>query len=45
MIVRSGGKYCVKSKSSGRSFGCYKSKGSAIKRLRQIEYFKKVKRK
>ena len=41
-IVKEDGKYCVKSEdpSSTWSGGCYKSKGEAEKRLREIEYFK-----
>lgn len=33
------GKYCVISK-KGKTLGCYKSRAAAVKRLRQIEYFK-----
>lgn len=36
------GKYCVFSE-SGKKLGCYKTRKEAVKRLRQIEYFKKQK--
>lgn len=39
MIVREKSKYCVKSE-KGKNLGCSKSKQSAVKRLRQVEYFK-----
>ena len=43
MIKKKGSKYCVVSKSSGRNLGCSKSKKGAVKRLRQVEYFKRKK--
>jgi len=39
-IRKEGGKHCVRSHQSSRSFGCYKSKEQAKKRLQQISYFK-----
>lgn len=39
MIVKRGDKYMVKSK-DGKSLGIYSSREEALKRLRQIEYFK-----
>jgi len=38
-IVMEDGQYCVRSKTTGRSFGCYKSRPQAEARLRQIESF------
>lgn len=43
MIKKQGDKYCVYSHDGKRSFGCYDSKEAAIKRLREIEYFKHAK--
>lgn len=40
MIRKIGGKYTVLSEKTGRSFGTYKTKAEAEKRLRQIEFFK-----
>lgn len=45
MIKKIKGKYVVLSEHSGRRFGTYDTKGEAEKRLRQIEFFKRVKRK
>jgi hypothetical protein len=39
-IVKSGSKYCLKSKKTGRNLGCYPSKSGAKKRERQVQYFK-----
>ena len=39
MIIKSKGKYVVKSEKSGRAFGTYRTLAQAKKRLRQIEYF------
>ncbi len=39
-IVQRGSKYCVESK-SGKSLGCYPTREEALKRLRQIEHFKR----
>jgi len=33
--------YCVYSETTGRNFGCYKTKQEAEKRLAQLERFKK----
>ncbi|MEM4546772.1 MAG: hypothetical protein QW328_08450 [Nitrososphaerota archaeon] len=41
MIVKEKGKYQVKSK-SGKNLGTYRTKKEAVKRLRQVEYFKHV---
>ena len=40
MIVKSKGGYKVRSHTSGRSFGTYKSRAGAERRLKQIRYFK-----
>lgn len=45
MIVKKGSKWCVLSEKTGRSFGCYKTKKEAAVRLRQVEYFKHLKKK
>ncbi len=37
-------KWIVKSETTGRSFGTFNKKGLAVKRLKQIEYFKLNKR-
>ncbi len=39
-IVKKKSKWCVVSESSGRNLGCYDTKKEALKRLRQVEYFK-----
>lgn len=44
MIRKVGNKYCVVSKTTGRKLGCYSSKKQAVKRLRQVEYFKNLKK-
>jgi len=40
MIVREGGKFVVKSESGKKRLSKPESKKAAVKRLRQIEYFK-----
>ena len=44
MIQRQGRKYVVLSEKTGRTFGTYDTKAEAEKRLRQIEFFKHVKK-
>jgi len=39
-ISQENGKYCVRSHQTGKSFGCYRTKAEAEKRLRQISRFK-----
>lgn len=39
-IVKSGGKWVIKSKDYSKTLGTYDSEEAAKKRLRQIEYFK-----
>jgi hypothetical protein len=43
MIRKIGGKYVVLSEKTGRSFGAYRTKKEAEKRLRQVEFFKHLK--
>lgn len=43
MIKKIKGKYIVLSETTGRVFGRYKTKKEAVKRLRQIEFFKRLK--
>ena len=43
MIKKLKGKYIVMSETTGRKFGAYKTKKEAVKRLRQIEFFKRLK--
>lgn len=43
MIKRIKGKYVVLSETTGRKFGTYKTKKESVKRLRQIEFFKRLK--
>jgi len=38
-------KYVVLSEKTGRSFGSYKTKKEAVKRLGQVEFFKHLKKK
>lgn len=46
MIVKSGKGYSVKSESGNKNLGGpYKSRKQAVKRLRQVEYFKHAKKK
>jgi len=42
MIQKQGNKYIITSK-KGKTLGTYKTKAKAIKRLAQIEYFKRMK--
>ena len=44
MIVKRAGKYVVVSETTGRRFGTYGTLAEAEKRLRQIEYFKHLKK-
>ena len=43
MIKKIKGEYAVLSEATGRKFGTYKAKKEAQKRLRQIEFFKRLK--
>ena len=43
VVVKEGGKYCVKSEDRSKNLGCKPSKAGAKKRLRQVEYFKHLK--
>ncbi|MBS3114771.1 hypothetical protein J4448_06755 [Candidatus Woesearchaeota archaeon] len=43
MIKKIKGKYVVMSEKTGRKFGTYKTKKEAVKRLQQIEFFKRLK--
>jgi hypothetical protein len=43
MIRKVGNSYNIYSEKSGKRLGSYKSKSAAVKRLRQIEYFKNKK--
>lgn len=43
VIRKVGEKYCIFSKDGDKRLGCYTSKEAALKRLRQIEYFKHIK--
>ena len=40
MIVKSGNKFLVKSEDGKKTLGTYDSKEEAVKRLRQIEWWK-----
>jgi len=40
-IVRVGGKYRLVSKKTGRNLGTYDSKEGAMKRERQVQFFKR----
>lgn len=42
MIVKRAGKYVVVSETTGRRFGTYRTLAEAEKRLRQIEFFKRL---
>ena len=44
MIRKIGGKYVVLSETTGRRFGTYDTKAEAERRLRQIEFFKHLRR-
>ena len=43
MIKKVKGKYTVLSETTGRSFGSYRTLTDAKKRLRQVEFFKRLK--
>ena len=45
MIKKIKSKYVVLSETTGRKFGTYKTKQEALARLRQIEFFKHLKKK
>jgi hypothetical protein len=42
MIKRKGSKFCVISRTSGRSLGCYPTKKQAQHRERQVVFFKNL---
>jgi hypothetical protein len=42
MIRKSGSKYCLLSRKTKKSLGCYRSKTGAKKRERQVQYFKNM---
>jgi len=42
MIKKRGGKYVVLAETTGRTFGTYDTLAEAEKRLRQIEFFKRI---
>jgi hypothetical protein len=44
MIRKEGGKYVVLSEDGSKRLGEYKTRGEAVKRIRQVEYFKKHKK-
>lgn len=44
MIKKISGKYVVLSETTGRRFGTYDTKAEAERRLRQIEFFKRARR-
>jgi hypothetical protein len=43
MIKKIKGEYVVLAETSGRSFGRYRTKAEAERRLRQVEFFKRLK--
>lgn len=43
MIKKEGSKYAVRSENSNKNLGKYDTKEGAKKRLRQVEYFKRIK--
>jgi hypothetical protein len=43
MILKRAGRYVVVSETTGRRFGTYDTLAEAEKRLRQIEFFKRLK--
>ncbi len=45
MIKKIGNRYVVLSETTGRSFGTYDTRAEAEKRLRQIEFFKRLRSK
>ena len=44
MIRKRGRRWVVLSETTARSFGTYDTKAEALKRLRQVEFFKHAKR-
>jgi hypothetical protein len=44
VIRKVNGKYVVLSEKTGRTFGSYETRAEAERRLRQIEFFKHVKK-
>lgn len=40
MILKQGDKYVIKSKAGNKTLGAYSSRSAAVKRLKQIEFFK-----
>jgi hypothetical protein len=44
VIEKRGRKWVVLSETTGRRFGTYDTKAEALKRLRQVEFFKHAKR-
>ena len=40
VVVKKGKKWCVYSKDRTRNLGCSTTKGGAIRRLQQVEFFK-----
>ncbi len=40
-IVKRGSQFCVVSKDGKRDFGCFSSRKKALKRLREVEFFKR----
>lgn len=43
MIRKIKGKYVVLSETTGRVFGRYRTRKEAVKRLKQVEFFKRLK--
>ena len=43
VIRKKGGKYCLFSKKTKRNLGCYPTRAGAMKRERQVQYFKHLK--
>ena len=43
VIRKKGGKYCLFSKKTKKNLGCYPTKAGAMKRERQVQYFKHLK--
>jgi hypothetical protein len=43
MIVKKKGKFCLLSKATRRNLGCYTSRKGAVKREKQVQYFKNMK--
>lgn len=44
IIRKKGGKYCLLSKKNKKNLGCYRSKSGAVKREKQVNYFKNIKK-